>query len=190
LKMKHLLLLFISIITMVLSETAPADEATTAAAPADEATTAAAPAAAAAPEAAPAADHGAAPTDAHGAATTDAHGGTPAPNFDTPTEIPSARGLGLGNYDFVYNGRDWANLVEKEGETNWCKHDTKNQSPINLMQPLGSYGWAYGFAIPKNRDNFVKSYTNISKDLKIKWKRVALKVALAPEEQATNTFTS
>lgn len=46
------------------------------------------------------------------------------------------------------------------------------------MQPIGSYGWAYGLPIPKMADSFERQYRDLTKDVQIKWDRVGTKVNL------------
>lgn len=56
----------------------------------------------------------------------------------------------MSYYDYSQNGADWQYLIADEdaGEVNYCKMDTLNQSPINLLKPSGPYGWGYGVPIP------------------------------------------
>ena len=72
------------------------------------------------------------------------------------------------SYDYAKLGKDWPSLKGPEGETNHCG-DELNQSPINLMQPIGSYGWAYGETVPKSHDQLVMNYKDLKKKIKIEW---------------------
>jgi len=51
-------------------------------------------------------------------------------------------------YNYKEGGKDWPKLKSKYGVENNCGKET-NQSPVNLLQPIWSYGWAYGDTIPK-----------------------------------------
>lgn len=67
-------------------------------------------------------------------------------------------------YDYKYLGRDWGS-VTGPGE-NLCG-DGEHQSPINLMTPIGSYGWAYGEPVPKASDMTTKKYTDVFDEVKV-----------------------
>lgn len=74
--------------------------------------------------------------------------------------MPILKELGIiGNitdYDYSTNGEDWKYLMADANETNYCGVETEHQSPINLMDPIGSYGWAYGLPVSKDKDNVQK----------------------------------
>ena len=60
------------------------------------------------------------------------------------------------------NGLDWANLTGPVGD------DRINEcgiliggSPVNLLKPIGSYGYAYGDIVPFAEDSVKKTYTNL-----------------------------
>ena len=42
------------------------------------------------------------------------------------------------------------------------------QSPINLMQPIGSYGWAYGYPKSQTDDAWESKYVNVQNIL-VRW---------------------
>lgn len=98
----------------------------------------------------------------------------------------------MSKYDYRTNGADWPYLVadEANGEVNYCKTDTLNQSPINLMRPRGSYGWAYGLPISKDKDSITKSYQNMRKDIQLTWAKNTMKVKVHPTEVENNFFNS
>jgi len=54
-------------------------------------------------------------------------------------------------YHYANYGLDWSTIEGLPEEENKCAIGDK-QSPINLMQPIGSYGWAYGDVQPKAKD--------------------------------------
>lgn len=54
-------------------------------------------------------------------------------------------------YDYSKGGADWPSLVSKYAVENKCGLEGI-QSPVNLLQPIWSYGWAYGDVIPKDHD--------------------------------------
>jgi hypothetical protein len=68
--------------------------------------------------------------------------------------LQTAVSAGAGwNYTYATNGTDWPLLkAPYEGAINHCGPENKKQSPINLLSPIGSYGWAYGLPIPKIKD--------------------------------------
>jgi len=37
------------------------------------------------------------------------------------------------------------------------------------MQPIGSYGWAYGPPLPKVHDEIVKTYKDLRNKIEVKW---------------------
>ena len=55
-------------------------------------------------------------------------------------------------YKFHYAnyGNDWKEIEGLDTNENKCSADI--QSPINLMEPIGSYGWAYGYPKAKVDD--------------------------------------
>lgn len=98
----------------------------------------------------------------------------------------------MTKYDYKHNGADWKYLIADEaaGEVNYCKTDTLNQSPVNLLKPSGSYGWAYGAPVPKEHDSVFKQYENIKKDVHLTWVGDTMKVKVHPSEKPKNYFTS
>jgi len=100
---------------------------------------------------------------------------------------PSAKGG--WTYDYKQNGADWKNLKSSNNAINYCGQ-TRNQSPINLLNPIGSYGWAYGETIPKDSDKFSKTYKDLRKGTKVGWKDSAMAVELAEIETLENFFIS
>lgn len=84
---------------------------------------------------------------------------------DVADSIPSFQNPG---YDYKYLGKDWGLLDLGEGVENFCG-DGLNQSPVNLMTPIGSYGWAYGNPLPKAKDEIFKKYTDVFDDVPILW---------------------
>ena len=71
-------------------------------------------------------------------------------------------------YKFHYAnyGDDWSSIEGLPKSENECNGDT--QSPINLMQPIGSYGWAYGYPKSKFDDSWGMNYVNI-RDALVEW---------------------
>lgn len=69
-------------------------------------------------------------------------------------------------FHFANYGDDWNQIEGLAAEDNMCGLDT--QSPINLLQPIGSYGWAYGY--PKSRfdDAWESNYENVENVL-VEW---------------------
>ena len=51
------------------------------------------------------------------------------------------------------------------------------------MQPIGSYGWAYGLPNPKEHDKFKSEYANIATDTLIKWDYSSLKFDITVDEK-------
>jgi carbonic anhydrase len=49
------------------------------------------------------------------------------------------------------------------------------------MQPIGSYGWAYGLPNPREHDKFKSDYANIATDTLIKWDYSSLKFDITVE---------
>lgn len=96
----------------------------------------------------------------------------------------------MTDYLYTQNGTDWKYLVPGEGEINYCATDSDNQSPINLLKPLGSYGFAYGEWLPHESDYIKPVYNNIFKDLKMAWAKNTQKVKIHETEQKLNSFTS
>jgi len=76
-------------------------------------------------------------------------------------------------YHFANYGLDWGQIYGLADDINKCGGD--DQSPINLMQPIGSYGWAYGLPNPKEHDKWDSQYVNINTDTLIKWDYSSLK---------------
>ena len=71
-------------------------------------------------------------------------------------------------YKFHYanKGDDWSQIEGLAAEDNMCGLD--NQSPINLLQPIGSYGWAYGYPKSKFDDAWESNYENVENVL-VEW---------------------
>ena len=59
----------------------------------------------------------------------------------------AASGVNWG-FDYSNNGKDWDRAIPPPGfdGTNHCG-EKENQSPINLLEPIGSYGRAYGYPL-------------------------------------------
>lgn len=145
-----------------------ASAATTAAATATAAADAAAASVKAAVDAAKAAAANTIPVSGSGAeATKDEFNNV---GNDTVTLKGSFNGTDTTDQGFTYNykqgGDDWASLVSKYGVENHCG-DAANQSPVNLLQPIWSYGWAYGDTIPKAGDAHETTYKNLRKGVKV-----------------------
>ena len=100
--------------------------------------------------------------------------------------VISAAGAGW-EYDYAKLGVDWPSIHAPEGSSNHCG-DELNQSPINLMQPIGSYGWAYGETVPKTHDQLEMNYKDLKKKIKVEWATNTVKVALADTESDDNYF--
>lgn len=115
-----------------------------------------------------------------------AGGGTPKKEAEN-NEAPKAGSTKMEDYDYANLGKDWPYLKAPEGEYNHCG-DELNQSPINLMQPIGSYGWAYGETVPKTHDQLEMNYKDLKKKIKVEWDTNTVKVALADIEQDDNYF--
>ena len=56
-------------------------------------------------------------------------------------------------------------------------------SPVNVMYPLGSYGWAYGYPKAKTDDVWSSQYINVN-DVKIEWDYNKIQVQLPQDEAA------
>jgi len=52
------------------------------------------------------------------------------------------------------------------------------QSPINLLSPIGIYGWVYGEPIPIELTNFEANYLDPKPDTKIVYERKNFKMFL------------
>ena len=94
-------------------------------------------------------------------------------------------------YNYKEGGDDWPKLKSKYGVDNNCgKKDI--QSPINLLQPIWSYGWAYGDTIPKMNDAHETTYSNLRKGVEVKWPKNinSLQVKLQEIESLENFFVS
>lgn len=102
---------------------------------------------------------------------------------------PDPEAKGGWTYDYKQNGADWKNLVSSNKAINYCGQ-TRNQSPVNLLDPIGSYGWAYGETIPKEHDKFEKQYRDIRKGTKVGWNESAMAVELHEVETLENFFKS
>lgn len=102
---------------------------------------------------------------------------------------PDPNAVGGWTYDYKQNGADWPKLKSSNNAINYCGQ-TRNQSPINLLNPIGSYGWAYGETIPKDSDKFGKTYKDLRKGTKVGWKDKAMAVELAEIETLENFFES
>jgi carbonic anhydrase len=72
------------------------------------------------------------------------------------------------DYNYKQGGKDWPDLKSKYGVPNNCGK-AGNQSPINLLQPIWSYGWAYGDTIPKQNDAHETTYKNLRKGVQVAW---------------------
>jgi hypothetical protein len=71
-------------------------------------------------------------------------------------------------YKFHYAnyGQDWNKIDGLPDSENECGSEV--QSPINIMQPIGSYGWAYGYPNNKKDDQWKSNYENIN-DALVEW---------------------
>jgi len=58
------------------------------------------------------------------------------------------------------------------------------------LDPIGSYGWAYGDAVPKSEDDVKPSYKDLTKELVVDWDDTTVKVDLHEVESRDNFFTS
>ena len=58
-------------------------------------------------------------------------------------------------FSYKENGNDWGFIASPDAKVNNCT-EGKKQSPINLLQPIGSYGWAYGETVPISKDSVSK----------------------------------
>ena len=56
--------------------------------------------------------------------------------------------------------------------------EPENQSPINLFQPLGTYGWIYGEVLPFEHENLVVHFLDPKKDSKLFYERKNLQMAV------------
>ena len=88
-----------------------------------------------------------------------------------PLSLTLSTAVAQKNFGWEYNykeqGADWPNLKSENGEENNCGGNT--QSPVNLLQPIGSYGWAYGETIPKANDKFSKTFDDLKKLISVSW---------------------
>ena len=93
-------------------------------------------------------------------------------------------------YKFHYAnfGLDWGHGVEGLAEEdNYCGIEGTN-SPINLMEPIGSYGWAYGLPLSKDNDETEIRYSNILTPTSVKFDYSSLRVNL--EDNTGDFFNS
>lgn len=93
-------------------------------------------------------------------------------------------------FDYKFNGKDWGLIKAPEGHVNYCG-DGLNQSPINLMTPLGTYGYAYGTPQSTVDDAFDVQFADIygNNGVTIGWNS-GFYVELPPKESKINFFTS
>lgn len=84
-------------------------------------------------------------------------------------------------YKFHYAnyGTDWKEIEGLDAKDNKCSADI--QSPINLMEPIGSYGWAYGYPKAKVDDKWTSEYNNV-KDVLIEWDYNKIQVTFSQED--------
>lgn len=94
----------------------------------------------------------------------------------------------MHTYNYKNNGLDWGDLVPENGTKNFCGTDIDNQSPVNLMFPVGAYGWAYD-VIPKDRDKVKKNFNDL-RQVKLKWDRTRPNVKFSEMETRENWFDS
>ena len=93
------------------------------------------------------------------------------------------------DYNYLSQGADWPELKSKDGvEQNFCGGD--GQSPINLLEPIGSYGWAYGETVPKEKDSTQATFSDITKEAYMMWDSHSLGMQLDETDRAQNSFTS
>jgi hypothetical protein len=90
-------------------------------------------------------------------------------------------------YHFANLGEDWTSIEGLADEDNFCGIEG-SQSPVSLLMPIGSYGWAYGLPLPIANDAMVKSYKNIKTDTQVKFDYSSVKVKL--EDTNTMSFES
>ena len=79
-------------------------------------------------------------------------GGEAASSYDPHFEMHHATDEGY-KYHYKNYGNDWTTIEGLADADNKCGSEDF-QSPINVMQPIGSYGWAYGSALPKQDDSW------------------------------------
>ena len=72
---------------------------------------------------------------------------------------------------------------------NYCG-EKENQSPINLLSPIGHYGRAYGKYLNKEADAIEKTYSDVRKKVPVTWATNTVKVSLEDEVNSQNFFKS
>lgn len=125
-------------------------------------------------------------------ATTKAADDTKAADGEAATDTKvgeTSPGVGGWTYDYANKGNDWGKLVSSNNAVNYCG-EVNNQSPINFLDPIGSYGWAYGDTVPQSFDKHEKNYKDLRKGTQVSWVNKAMNVNLAEIETLENFFVS
>ena len=84
-------------------------------------------------------------------------------------------------FHYLNYGEDWGHIDGLDDEDNFCKAEIL--SPINLMAPIGSYGWAYGYPHAKVDDEWSSNYVN-DNDVTIEWDYNNIRVTFTQENAA------
>lgn len=58
------------------------------------------------------------------------------------------------------------------------------------MEPIGSYGWAYGETVPKAHDQISKSFRDLKKLSKIEWNQHSVGIKFHETDFEDNFFNS
>ena len=61
---------------------------------------------------------------------------------------------------------------------------------MNLLDPIGSYGWAYGEAVPKADDNVKGTFKDLKKGTVVEWDTSTVQLRLFEIEKDENYFVS
>ena len=82
-------------------------------------------------------------------------------------------------FDFANQGYDFDQAIPPAGWVgiNRCG-EPENQSPVNLLSPLGVYGWVYGEALPFEKENLKIKYLDPKADSEIIYERKNLKLVV------------
>ena len=82
-------------------------------------------------------------------------------------------------FDYANKGYDFDQAIPPAGwvGVNRCG-EPENQSPINLLEPLGPYGWAYGEAIPIEFENLDIHFLDPKEDSELIYERKNLQMAV------------
>ena len=84
-------------------------------------------------------------------------------------------------FHFANYGHDWGHIYGLDDEDNFCKAEIL--SPINLMEPIGSYGWAYGYPKAKIDDLWNSTYVN-DNDVLVEWDYSKIQVTFTQDNAA------